>query len=174
MDEPVKAETLVEDKRVLELVNRARATYDARDLTSLLPGQLHSASFCPLGRSLRAGVEDWLFAAVGTKYLRVWAVQKDPLATAQGILEAWEVPRRLLKKSGEKSGSVLLPLPSELREFVNQFDRGLLPDYQGYVDPQEVLRLRELARGMPIPGKHPYSRLPGVNISTNVSMNVNP
>jgi|SRR5215472_11284242 len=140
------------NSRTLQLVNLARASYGAFQLEALLSGQPLSASFCPIGRSLRAGVEDWLFAAVGTKYLRVWSPGKDPVAIAKGILTAWGVPHRRLMQSGEKSGFVLLPLPSELREFVDQLDRGLLPDYQGQVDPQEVVRLRELARGMPIPG----------------------
>src|SRR5437879_1085055 len=61
-------------RRVLELVNLARATYGAFALETLLRGQPRSASFCPIGRSLRIGVEYWLFVAVGTKYLRVWTV----------------------------------------------------------------------------------------------------
>lgn len=148
-------------ERVLKLVNLARATYGAFELEALLRGQPRSASFCPVGRSLRSGVEDWLFVAVGTKYLRVWALQKEPLAIGRQILAVWEISLGRLKQSGERSGFVLLPLPSEIREFVAQFDRGLLPDYQGQVGHQEVRQLRELARDMPIPGRQRNS---GANI----------
>jgi len=34
-------------------------------------GWLDSASVCTICRSLRSGVEDWLFVAVGSKYLRL-------------------------------------------------------------------------------------------------------
>ena len=144
-------------------------------MKSLLSGQPLSASFCPLGRSLRAGVEDWLFVALGTKFLRVWAVGRDPVVVGKDILTAWGMPHGRLKQSGDRSGFVLLPLPFELREFVDEFDRGLMPDYQGCVDPQEVRRLRELARDMPIPGR--YRNLNSTrggaqpfNVSTNISI----
>jgi hypothetical protein len=154
MDGVVEPGTSVtEPNRVLELVNQARATYDASELKRLLPGQVQSASFCPIGRSLRAGVEDWLFTAVGTKFLRVWALGNDPATIGKQILTAWEMPHSRLKQSGERSGYVLVPLPPELRLFVYEFDRGILRDYQGRLDPEEVRRLRELARGMPIPGR---------------------
>src|SRR5262245_56930396 len=120
--------------RVLKLVNLARPTYGAFELETLLRGQLQSASFCPIGRSLRRGVEDWLFVAVGTKHLRVWAPGKEPAAIAKQIMTAWGMPDRRLKQSGERSGFVILPLPSEICEFVDQFDRGLLPDCQGQVE----------------------------------------
>ena len=87
----------------------------------------------------------WLFVAVGTKYLRLLAPGRDPVAVGKEILTAWQLPQRQLKPSGEKSGFVLLPMPAELREFVDQFDRGLLPEFQAEVDPREKQRLRELA-----------------------------
>jgi hypothetical protein len=55
----------------LELVNLARAAYAAPELDTLLSGHPHSASVCTICRSLRSGVEDWLFVAVGSKYLRL-------------------------------------------------------------------------------------------------------
>jgi hypothetical protein len=134
---------------VLRLVNLARAAYDAVELKRLLSGQPHSASVCAVGRSLRSGAEDWLFVAVGSKYLRLWAPGKDTAAIAEQILTAWEPPRHLLTQPGEKSGCVILPLRAEIREFIDQFDRGLLPDYQGEVDEIEMRRLSELARSMP-------------------------
>lgn len=143
----------VQPERVLDLVNQARSTYDAPQLIELLPGEVRSASFCPLGRSFRAGVENRLFTAVGTKYLRVWTPGKNSADVAREILRVWKIPENQMKKTGEKSGYVLIPLPSELRQFVEQFDRSLLPRYKCEVSPQEVLRLRELARGMPIPGR---------------------
>lgn len=140
--------------RVLKLVNLARASYGASELESLQGGQLHSASFCPIGRSLRKGVEDWLFVAVGGKHLRVWTLGKEPAAIAKQIMTAWEMPHKRLEQSGERSGFVILPLPVEICEFLEQFDRGLVPDYRGEADRHEVRQLRELARGMPIPGRH--------------------
>jgi hypothetical protein len=137
----------------LRLVNMARVSYGAAELESLLPGQPRSASFCPIGRSLRKGVEGWLFVAVGTRYLRVWAPEQDSAAIARRILAAWGMPEQRLVPSVERGGFVLLPLPADLSKFLEQFDRGLLPAYQGEVDPKEVLRLKELALRMPIPGK---------------------
>jgi hypothetical protein len=134
---------------VLKLVNLARAAYGAPDLKSLLIGQRYSASLCPIGRSLRRGVEDWLFVAVGCKYLRLWALGRDLAAIVERTLTVWGIPRpRTLLQ--EKSDYVILALPAEIREFIDRFDRGLLPDYQGEVDEIEMRRLRELARSMPI------------------------
>ncbi len=168
MDSPDRKES------VLKLVNLARATYGAFELGTLLWGQPRSASFCPIGRSLRKGVEDWLFIAVGTKYLRVWGLGKEPRTIAMQIMTAWEIPHGRLKQSGERSGFVLLPLPSELREFVDQFDRGLLPDYQGHVDPREMRQLRELARTMPIPGRQQdnWGNIRGGGQPSNPVMNI--
>ena len=137
--------------QVLKLVNLARATYGAAELESLSGGQVQSAPFCPIGRSLRRGVEDWLFVTVGSKYLRLWAVGQDPVAIAKKIMTAWKIPHEQLQQSRERPGIVMLPLPSELREFVRRFDGGLLPGYQGQVDQQEMQHLRELASGMPMP-----------------------
>lgn len=139
--------------RVLKLVNLARASYGAFELEALQKGETQSASFCPIGRSLRKGVEDWLFAAVGNKHLRVWALGREPAAIAKQIMTAWGIPHKRLKPSGERSGFVILPLPAELCEFVTEFDRGLMPDYLGRAERQEVRQLRELARGMPVPGR---------------------
>ena len=140
-------------RRVLELVNMARASYGAPELEALLPGQPRSASFCPIGRSLRKGVEEWLFVAVGTRYLRVWTSAQDSLAIAKRILAAWGMSDGRLVQSAERTGFVLLPLPPELSKFLEQFDRGLLPEYKGQVDPEEGRKLKELAGGMPIPGR---------------------
>jgi hypothetical protein len=159
---------------VLKLVNLARAAYGAFELETLLSGQPRSASFCPIGRSLRKGVEDWLFTAVGTKYLRIWALGKEPVAIANQIMTAWGIPPRRLKQSGDRSGFVLLPLPSELRDFVDQFDRGLLPNYQGEVDSAEVRQLKELASGMPILGRqrNSWGNIRGGAPSLNPAMNI--
>jgi len=131
----------------------ARASYGAPELDALLPGQPRSASFCPIGRSSRKGVEEWLFVAVGTRYLRVWTSAQDSLAIAKRILAAWGTPDGRLVQSAELTGFVLLPLPPELTQFLEQFDRGLLPQYQGRVDQEEQRKLKELAGGMPIPGR---------------------
>ena len=137
-------------QRVRRLVNLARATYGGFELDALLRGKIQSASFCPIGRSMRIGVEHWLFVAVGTKHLRVWTLGKDRLAVAEKISAAWEVPNGGLKQSGSLPGCITLTLPFEVCEFVELFDRGFLPDYQDQVDHQEMRRLRDLARNIPI------------------------
>jgi hypothetical protein len=142
---------MIEPDRILKLINQARKAYGAFELKNLQPGKPRTASHCPVCRSLRAGVEDWLFVAVGSKHLRVWALGKDPAGVGRDILAAWEMPRQRLKQSAEASGYVILPLPPELSEFVKQFDQGLLPDLVGEVDHTEVRQLRELARGIPLP-----------------------
>ena len=140
-----------QNSSVLRLVNLARAAYGAFELKTLLSGEPHSASVCSIGRSLRSGVEDWLFVAVGSKYLRLWARGKDSAAIADLIMTAWAMPHQLLAQPGEKSGCVVVALPAEIREFVDQFDRGLLPDYQSEVGQIEVRQLSELAHAMPLP-----------------------
>ncbi len=135
--------------QVLKLVNLARASYGAAELESLPGGQIRSALYCPIGRSLRTGVEDWLFITVGSKHLRLWAVGKDPVTIAKQIMTAWELPQEQPKLSRERPGIVMVPLPSEIREFLHRFDSGLLPDHQGRIDQQEVRRLRELASSLP-------------------------
>jgi hypothetical protein len=139
-----------QNSSVLRLVNLARAAYGALELETLLSGQPRSASVCTIGRSLRSGLEDWLFVAVGSKYLRLWARGKDSAAIADLIMTAWAMPHRLLTQPGEKSGCVIFALPAEIREFVDQFDRGLLPDYQGEVGQIEMRQLSELAHAMPL------------------------
>jgi hypothetical protein len=138
-------------RQVLKLVNLARATYGATQLDSLSGGQVHRALFCPIGRSLRRGVEAWLFVTVGSKHLRLWAVEQDPVTIAKKIMTAWGIPHEQLQQSRERPGIVIFPLPSELREFINRFDRGLLPGHRGHADQQEVQELGELASGMPMP-----------------------
>ena len=137
--------------QVLKLVNLARATYGASQLESLSGGQTQSAPFCPIGRSLRRGVEAWLFVTVGSKHLRLWTVGQDSVAIAKRIMTAWEIPHEQLRQSLDRLGVIMLPLPAELREFINRFDRGLLAAHQGHVDQQEIQNLRELASGMPMP-----------------------
>jgi hypothetical protein len=161
-------------RRVLELVNLARATYGAFALETLLRGQPRSASFCPIGRSLHIGVEYWLFVAVGTKYLRVWALGKEPAAIAERILLAWRMPHGGLKQSGGRSGCVTSALPPEMCEFVDQFDRGFLPDYQGQVDCQEMRQLRELARDIPILGEAKYEPRRPSNLNESVYQGLKP
>lgn len=145
------ATALVDCDRVLELINLARGTYGVVELERLLPGEPLSASFCPVGRSLRRGAEDWLFAAIGTKHLRLWTFGKDSIGVARAILTAWGMPHHRLKRSTDGTGFVVMPLPSELTEFVSQFDHGLLPDYQNKVERAEIRRLRELALNIPSP-----------------------
>jgi hypothetical protein len=139
--------------QVLKLLNLARATYGASELKSLSGGELHSAPFCPIGRSLRVGVEDWLFVTVGSKHLRLWTVGQDSVTIAKRIMTAWAIPHEQLRQSRDRPGVAMLPLPSELREFINRFDRGLLPAHQGPLDQSEVQHLRELASGMPMPSR---------------------
>lgn len=146
-------------EQVLKLVNLARATYGASELEALPGGELHSAPFCPIGRSLRKGVEDWLFATVGSKHLRLWAVGKNPVVIAQQIMRAWKIPREQLQQSRDRPGIVMFSLPSELREFIDRFDRGLLLNHREQVDQQEVRQLRTLASSMPVPAKAANHRL---------------
>jgi len=95
-------------------------------------------------------VEDWLFVTVGSKHLRLWAAGKDPVVFAQHIMTAWKIPLERLQQSRDRPGMVMFSLPPELREFIDQFDRGLLPGHQGQVDQQEARQLGVLASGIPL------------------------
>ncbi len=44
----------------------------------------------------------------------------------------------------------MFSLPSEPREFIEQFDRGLLPGHRGQVDQHEARHLGVLASGIPV------------------------
>ncbi len=143
-------ENLGQSNSILKLVNLARGAYGANNLETLLRGQPHSASFCTIGRSLRNGVEDWLFVAIGSKYLRLWASGRDSAAIAQDITAAWGIPNQPQTQPTQKSGCATLALPLEVREFLNRFDCGLLPDYEGEVSRIETRQLSELARAMPL------------------------
>jgi hypothetical protein len=134
---------------VLKRVNLARAAYGAFDLETLLGGEPHSASFCAIGRSLRSGVEDWLFVSIGSAHLRLWTLGKDPDAVAKLIMTAWGISDHRLRRPHDKSIFVTLPLPIAIREFVNQFDRGLLPEFRGAVSQEDMRRLNELVHAIP-------------------------
>jgi hypothetical protein len=138
-------------EKVLKLVNLARAAYGAPELESLPGGQIRSALYCPVGRSLRKGVEDWLFVTVGSKHLRLWAVGKDPVTIAKQIMTAWGMSHEQPKPSRASPEIVMVPLPYELREFLHRFDRGLLPNLEGQIDQREVHHLKDLANSMPNP-----------------------
>ena len=142
---------LERSEKVLRLVNLARASYGAPQLETLEVGEPHSAPFCPIGRSLRRGVDDRLFVTVGSRHLRLWTVSTDPVSVAKQIMSVWGIPHERLKESRDRPGVVMFPLPDTLREFVDEFDRGLLPRLQGQVEQQEVRHLGELASRMPIP-----------------------
>ena len=143
-------ENLGQGNSVLKLVNLARGAYGASKLETLLRGQRHSPSFCTIGRSLRSGVEDWLFVAIGSRYLRLWARGKDSAAIAENMGTAWGIPNQPQIQPANKSGCAILALPLEVREFLNRFDCGLLPDYEGEVSRIETRQLSELARAMPL------------------------
>ena len=138
-------------EKALKLVNLARAAYGAPELESLPGGQIRNALYCPVGRSLRKGVEDWLFVTVGSKHLRLWAVGRDPVIIAKQIMTAWGMSHEQPKPSRARPEIIMVPLPPELREFLLRFDRGLLPNLQGQIDQQEVQDLKELASSMPNP-----------------------
>jgi len=144
-----------QNNSVLKLVNLARGAYGASKLETLLRGQPHSASFCTIGRSLRSGVEEWLFVAIGSKYLRLWALGRDSVAIAENIRTAWKIPNQPQTQATQKSGWAILALPPEVREYLNRFDCGLLPACEGEVSRIEARQLSELARAMPlIVGSH--------------------
>jgi hypothetical protein len=134
---------------VLKLVNLARAAYGAFDLETVLGGEPHSASFCAIGRSLRSGVEDWLFVAIGSTHLRLWTLGRDPDAVAKLIMTAWGISDHRPRRPHDKSIFVTLPLPTAIREFVSQFDRGLLPEYRGAVSRGDFRKLSELVHAIP-------------------------
>ncbi len=90
-----------------------------------------------------------VFVAIGSNYLRLWASGRDSAAIAENIRTAWGIPNQPKTKPTQKSGAILA-LPLEMREFLNQFDCGLLPECQGEVGQIETRQLSELARAMPL------------------------
>jgi hypothetical protein len=94
-------------------------------------------------------VEDWLFVSIGSAHLRLWTLGKDPDAVAKLIMTAWGISDHPLRRPHDKSIFVTLPLPIAIREFVNQFDRGLLPEFRGAVSQEDMRQLNELVHAIP-------------------------
>jgi hypothetical protein len=131
--------------KVVERVNQARAVYAPAPVAELPRGERGNPCFCPLGRALRKDMGDSFFLAVGTRHIRLASTNGDANELARRIREAWRVSEsKILMPTNEQF--LIVPLPSELTEFVVEFDAGKLPNFEGRIEATEKARFTNLAR----------------------------
>jgi hypothetical protein len=125
-------------------VNAARAACSLAPVAELPKGERGNPCFCPLGRAFRKDLSDSFFLAVGTKHIRLATTDGSASDIAKRIQEAWGVEESKLGREGEQFFTV--PLPSELTQFVLEFDDGRLSKFEGKIEEAEKVRFNSLAR----------------------------
>ena len=130
-------------RAVAARVNEARAACSLPPLQELPNGERSNPCFCPLGRALRKDMGEFFFLAVGSKHIRLASTNGATKEIAQRIQQAWGVESEPVP-AGEQFATV--PLPVELRQFVNEFDAGKLPKFEGRIEQAEKARFDGLAR----------------------------
>jgi hypothetical protein len=125
-------------------VNSARAACSLAPVVQLPKGERGNPCFCPLGRAFRKDLSDSFFLAVGTKHIRLATTDGSGSEIAQRIREAWGVEESKLGREGAQFFTV--PLPSELTQFVMEFDAGKLSKFEGKIEEAEKVRFDSLAR----------------------------
>jgi hypothetical protein len=131
-------------RAVTARVNAARAACSLAPVAELPKGERGNPCFCPLGRALRKDLSDSFFVAVGTKHIRLATIDESASDIAQRIQKAWGVEESKLRREGEQFFTV--PLPSELTQFVIEFDAGKLSKFEGKIEEAEKVRFNSLAR----------------------------
>jgi hypothetical protein len=130
--------------KVIERVNSARAACSCAPLVELPPGERANPCFCPLGRALRRDMGDSFFLTVGTKHIRIASTDGNASEIARRIREAWGINERRIAISGNDQ-FLIVSLPSELTQFVVEFDAGKLPKFEAKVEEAEKARFTNLA-----------------------------
>ncbi len=131
--------------KVIERVNMARAACARAPVAELPQGERRNPCFCPLGRALRKDMGDSFFLAVGTKHIRLGSTEGGVNKLARRIREAWGINENKVIVPGTEQFRVV-PLPSELTQFVVEFDAGKLPAFEGKIEEAEKARFSSLAR----------------------------
>ena len=124
-------------------VNAARAACSLAPVIELPKGERGNPCFCPLGRAFRKDLGDSFFLAVGTKHIRLATTDGNASDIAQRIQKAWGVEQRKLGREGDQFFTV--PLPSELTQFVMEFDAGKLSKFEGKIEQAEKVKFNSLA-----------------------------
>jgi hypothetical protein len=125
-------------------VNDARAACLLPPLEELPTGERGNPCFCPLGRALRKDMGDTIFLAVGSKHIRLASTDGNVSEIARRIRKAWGINEGKPAPRGEQFMTVALP--SELTQFVAEFDAGKLPKFEGLIEEAEKSRFNDLAR----------------------------
>jgi hypothetical protein len=128
--------------KIIERVNTARAACSRAPMAELPQGERGNPCFCPLGRALRKDMGDSFFLAVGTRHIRLASAEGDVGEIARRIQEAWGVNEKKILTSGSDQ---FLTVPSEMTQFVLEFDAGKLPGFEGRIEPTEKERFFTLA-----------------------------
>jgi hypothetical protein len=125
-------------------VNAARAAYSLPPIVELPNGERKNPCFCPLGRAFRRDTDDSFFMAVGTKHVRLATSDAKAREIVRQIETAWGIKESKLAREGEQF--YVIPLPPELTQFVEEFDAGKLPEFEGKIEKAEKVRFNELAK----------------------------
>ena len=126
-------------------VNAARNAYSKPPVKELPAGERRNPCFCPIGRALRQDTGDAFFVCVGTKYVRLASADGDVKEIAGRIRSVWGI-REDTRSPVAAEQFLTIPLPSEMREFVADFDSGKLPELEAHVQESEKVRFNELAK----------------------------
>lgn len=98
----------------------------------------------PFGTALRKDMGDTVFLAVGSKHIRLASTDGNVSEIARRIRKAWGINEGKPAPRGEQFMTVALP--SELTQFVTEFDAGKLPKFEGLIEEAEKSRFNDLAR----------------------------
>jgi hypothetical protein len=131
--------------KVIDQVNTARIACSVAPLAELPQGERGNPCFCPLGRALRKDMGNSFFLAVGTKHIRLASTNGDTNELARRIREAWGITEKRIVMPGNEV-FLTVPLPSELTQFIMEFDAGKLPRFEGKIEEAEKVRFVSLAR----------------------------
>jgi hypothetical protein len=135
---------MIDIRAVIARVNAARAVCSLDPIKELPKGERGNPCFCPLGRAFRKDMGDSFFLAVGTLHIRLALADGNGSEIAQRIREGWKISES--KFVGEGGQFSIIPLPSELTQFVVEFDAGKLPKFEGQIGQADKARFNALAR----------------------------
>lgn len=137
---------MADTEEVLRLINLARAAYGCAPLDAIPRGERASPSFDPMARAFRTGADEWLFLALGSRWLRIGACGKDAMAIAEKIHSAWYGADQPISKRAAEGGSIYVRLPQPIVDFIFEFDAGKLPAFETRVADHEHARHAQVVK----------------------------
>lgn len=137
---------MIDTEEVLKLINAAREAYGCAPLDAIPRGERASPSFDPVARAFRTGADEWLFLALGSRWLRIGACGQDAMAIAKKIHNAWYGDDHPMSKRAVEGGSIYVRLPQPIVDFIAAFDAGKLPAFETRVAEHEHARHAQVVK----------------------------